>query len=98
MYNALLSSSTQLLNYRVKQRTLKFLEGNQETCDINYSKFEESINKAMDESDDEGYKNYSEVFLEGFKAHYTHERNLRISVINTLKSNLKDYECDEFVL
>lgn len=98
LINRLMDSSTGLYQRSINKAVLRFLESYETANEYNYEKFLESVKKSVENSDDESFKDYSDVYLNGFKAHYNVERNMRVIANNKLKKQTEELKCNEYIV
>ena len=96
--NRLIGSSTGLYQQCINKGVLKFLDAYERANEGNYEKFLKSVEKSVGDSDDKSFKDYSEVYLNGFKAHYNVERNMRVIATNELKKQTEELKCESFIV
>ena len=98
LINRLMGSSTGLYQRSINKAILRFLDA-YETANVgNYERFLESVEKSVEDSDDKSFKDYSDVYLHGFKAHYNVERNMRVIATNKLKKQTEELKCNEYIV
>jgi hypothetical protein len=93
-----MDSSTGLYQRSINKGVLKFLDAYERANGGNYEKFLKSVEKSVEDSDDKSFKDYSEVYLNGFKAHYNVERNMRVIATNELKKQTEELKCNEYII
>lgn len=98
LLNRLICSSTGLYQQCINKGILKFLDAYERANEGNYEKFLKSVAKSVEDSDDESFKDYSDVYLNGFKAHYNVERNMRVIATNELKKQTEELKCNEYII
>lgn len=98
LLNRLIGSSTGLYQQCINKGVLKFLDAYERANEGNYEKFLKSVEKSVEDSDDKSFKDYSEVYLNGFKAHYNVERNMRVIATNELKKQTEELKCNEYII
>lgn len=98
LLNRLIGSSTGLYQRSINKAVLRFLESYETANEYNYEKFLKSVEKSVEDSDDESFKDYSDVYLNGFKAHYNVERNMRVIATNELKKQTEELKCESFLV
>lgn len=98
LINRLMDSSTGLYQRSINKAVLRFLDAYETANEGNYEKFLKSVEKSVEDSDDKSFKDYSDVYLNGFKAHYNVERNMRIIATNKLKKQTEELKCSEYII
>lgn len=98
LVNRLMDSSTGLYQRSINKAVLRFLDAYETANDGNYERFLKSVEKSVEDSDDESFKDYSDVYLNGFKAHYNVERNMRVIATNELKKQTEELKCSEYII
>lgn len=98
LINHLMGSSTGLYQRSINKAVLRFLEAYETANEGNYDRFIKSINDSVEKSEDEGFKGFSDVYLQGFNAHYSVERNMRIIATNELKKQTEGLKCNEYIV
>lgn len=95
--NFIQRSSTQYYQYVINKSFKELFRVYGDFVDKNYDEVCSKIEKEIDTTDDEGYKQYLYAYMEGLKKQYTFDRNLRIQAMNDCDTFMKGLKCYEFI-
>ena len=95
--NFIQRSSTQYYQYVINKSFKELFRVYGDFVDKNYDEVCSKIEKEIDTTDDEGYKQYLYAYMEGLKKQYTFDRNLRIQAMNDCDTFMKGLKYYEFI-
>ena len=95
--NHIQRSSTQYYQYIINKSFKELFRVYGDFVDKNYDEECSKLEKVIDITDDEGYKQYLTAYMEGLKKQYTFGRNLRVQAMNDCDTFMKELKCYEFI-
>lgn len=95
--NHIQRSSTQYYQYIINNSFKELFRVYGDFVDKNYDEACSKLEKEIDITDDEGYKQYLTAYMEGLKKQYTFGRNLRVQAMNDCDIFMKELKCYEFI-
>lgn len=95
--NHIQRSSTQYYQYIINNSFKELFRVYGDFVDKNYDEACSKLEKEIDITDDEGYKQYLNAYMEGLKKQYTLDRNLRVQAMNDCDTFMKELKCYEFI-
>lgn len=95
--NHIQRSSTQYYQYIINNSFKELFRVYGDFVDKNYDEACSKLEKEIDITDDEGYKQYLTAYMEGLKKQYTFGRNLRIQAMIDCDTFMKELKCYEFI-
>lgn len=95
--NHIQRSSTQYYQYIINNSFKELFRVYGDFVDKNYDEACSKLEKEIDITDDEGYKQYLTAYMEGLKKQYTFGRNLRVQAMNDCDTFMKGLKCYEFI-
>lgn len=95
--NRIQRSSTQYYQYIINNSFKELFRVYGDFVDKNYDEACSKLEKEIDITDDEGYKQYLTAYMEGLKKQYTFGRNLRVQAMNDCDTFMKELKCYEFI-
>lgn len=95
--NLIQRSSTQYYQYIINNSFKELFRVYGDFVDKNYDEACSKLEKEIDITDDEGYKQYLTAYMEGLKKQYTFGRNLRVQAMNDCDTFMKELKCYEFI-
>lgn len=95
--NHIQRSSTQYYQYIINKSFKELFRVYVDFVDKNYDEACSKLEKVIDITDDEGYKQYLTAYMEGLKKQYTFGRNLRVQAMNDCDTFMKELKCYEFI-
>ena len=95
--NHIQRSSTQYYQYIINNSFKELFRVYGDFVDKNYDEACFKLEKEIDITDDEGYKQYLTAYMEGLKKQYTFGRNLRVQAMNDCDTSMKGLKCYEFI-
>lgn len=95
--NHIQRSSTQYYQYIINNSFKELFRVYGDFVDKNYDEACSKLEKEIDITDDDGYKQYLTAYMEGLKKQYTCGRNLRIQAMNDCDTFMKELKCYEFI-
>lgn len=95
--NHIQRSSTQYYQYIINNSFKELFRVYGDFVDKNYDEACFKLEKEIDITDDEGYKQYLTAYMEGLKKQYTFGRNLRVQAMNDCDTFTKELKCYEFI-
>lgn len=95
--NHIQRSSTQYYQYIINNSFKELFRVYGDFVDKRYDEACSKLEKEIDITDDEGYKQYLTAYMEGLKKQYTFGRNLRVQAMNDCDTFMKELKCYEFI-
>lgn len=95
--NHIQRSSTQYYQYIINKSFKELFRVYVDFVDKNYDEACSKLEKVIDITDDEGYKQYLTAYMEGLKKQYTFGRNLMVQAMNDCDTFMKELKCYEFI-
>lgn len=95
--NHIQRSSTQYYQYIINNSFKELFRAYGDFVDKNYDEVCSKLEKEIDITDDEGYKQYLTAYMEGLKKQYTCGRNLRVQAMNDCDTFMKELKCYKFI-
>lgn len=95
--NHIQRSSTQYYQYIINNSFKELFRVYGDFVDKSYDEACSKLEKEIDITDDEGYKQYLTAYMEGLKKQYTFGRNLRVQAMNDCDTFMKELKCYEFI-
>ena len=95
--NHIQRSSTQYYQYIINNSFKELFRVYGDFVDKNYDEACSKLEKVIDITDDEGYKQYLTAYMEELKKQYTFGRNLRVQAMNDCDTFMKELKCYEFI-
>ena len=95
--NHIQRSSTQYYQYIINNSFKELFRVYGDFVDKSYDEACSKLEKEIDITDDEGYKQYLIAYMEGLKKQYTFGRNLRVQAMNDCDTFMKELRCYEFI-
>lgn len=95
--NHIQRSSTQYYQYIINNSFKELFRVYGDFVDKSYDEACSKLEKEIDITDDEGYKQYLNAYMEGLKKQYTLDRNLRVQAMNDCDTFMKELKCYEFI-
>lgn len=95
--NHIQRSSTQYYQYIINNSFKELFRVYGDFVDKNYDEACSKLEKEIDITNDEGYKQYLTAYMEGLKKQYTFGRNLRVQAMNDCDTFMKELKCYEFI-
>lgn len=95
--NHIQRSSTQYYQYIINNSFKELFRVYGDFVDKSYDEACSKLEKEIDITDDEGYKQYLTAYMEGLKKQYTFGRNLRVQAMNDCDTFMKELRCYEFI-